>query len=294
MSQDTLRLIILNILGWSCYAFADTLGKYLSSSYSVSQILLIASSIAGSVLISWIYLKQGWKGFTSPKLKYHLIRAAGVAGVSFCVMNAFSRIPLADFYGVTFSAPFLILIFLALVLKEPVGWHRWVAVGVGFLGVLILAGPEFKTLNVGYLYAAAATGLITFTSIIIRKIGKDEYLPLYGVYPPIFIALFNAPMALADFVPVAPFHVLLFGLYGAIILGGLLMTTYSIAKIHEMAIVAPFQYAQIVWGIIFGFFIFGDVPVATTYIGLILIVGAGLYTIYREHQNHKVLLQRRQ
>ncbi len=287
MSQDTLRLIILNILGWSCYACADTLGKHMAATYGISQILMIASSIAAIFLIAWIFIRRGWKGFLSPKLKLHLLRAIGVSGISYCVVNSFSRIPLADFYGVTFTAPFLTLAMIAFFLKEHVGWHRWTAVFVGFVGVVILAGPEFSNMNVGYLYAAAAVVLISSTSVAIRKIGKDEYLPLYGVYPPIFICLFNTPMGLAEFIPVPPADIILFALYGAFVIGGLLMTTYSIAKIHEMAIVAPFQYTQIIWGIVFGYLLFGDVPVPTTYIGLVLIIGAGLYMIYREHQAYR-------
>ncbi|MEM6780228.1 MAG: DMT family transporter [Pseudomonadota bacterium] len=287
MQPSVFPLILLNILGWSSYAGADVLGKYLSQDYGISQILMIASSIAATFLASWIVIQKGWRGFLSPALKWHLIRGFLVFGTSFFVMNSISRIPLADFYGITFTAPFLLLILIAVFLKEHVGWHRWLAVGIGFVGVIVLAGPEFSNLNIGYIYGALAVLCISFSAIVIRKIGRDEYLPLYGVYPPLFIAVLNAPAGLANFTPVALFDIGLFALYGSFVIGGLLMTTYSMAKIKEMAIVAPFQYTQIIWGVLFGYFLFGDIPVKTTYIGLILIIGAGLYMIYREHKVYR-------
>ena len=287
MSQDTLRLIFLNILGWSFYAWADTTAKYLSSTYSVSQMLMIGSGVAAIILGSWILIEKGWRGFLSPKLKWHLLRALGVAGISYCVVNSFTRIPLADFYGVAFTSPFLVLIFACFFLKEYVGWQRWVAVVFGFAGVLILAGPEFMDLNVGYVFAAISVVLVATTAIIIRKIGKNEYLPLYAFYPPLFITTLNAPMALSDFVVPVGFDYGIFLFYGFLIIGGLLATTYTIAHVKEMAIVAPFHYTQIIWGVLFGYFLFGDTPTLRTYIGLVLIISAGLYMIYREYRlNH--------
>lgn len=290
MAQDTIKLILLNILGWSCYAFADTTAKHLTNYYAPSQILFSVSLIATLIFGIWIIATKGLKGFQTPKLKWHLARGLTIAATSYCVVNSVSRIPLADFYGVAFTAPFLTLIFVHFWLKEHIGWRRWISVGVGFIGVIILAGPEFAHLNAGYFFAAFAVLMIALSSICIRKIGKGEHLPLYGFYGPLCIVLLNGPLTIPVYVPYHLSDSLFFLTNGIFIVGGQLMTTYSIAHIKETAILSPFQYIQIIWGVLFGFFLFGDLPAATTYAGLVLIIGAGLYMIYREHRaSHSAL-----
>ncbi len=266
---------------------ADILSKYLSASYPVPQILMISGFLGTIVTGIWILIAKGKKGFLSPKLHWHVLRAVVIIGISYSVVHAFSLTPLADVYGITFTSPFITLILIYFILKERIGFHRWMSVCVGFTGAFILAGPQFETLSIGLIYAFMAAFLIGVTTIIIRKIGKGEYLPLYAFYPFVAIFLFNASLTLPDFIVPQGMDILFFLMNGAAVLGGLLMVTYAIAHIDETAILSPFIYIQIVWAALFGFFLFGDIPSWTTILGLVLIIGAGLYSIWREHLEYK-------
>lgn len=285
--HSTLFLIGLILLGWSVFSAADILVKHLSSFYGVSQILMIGSFISASLTALVIIFHKGPKGFKSEKLKWHVLRALIVVGISYNVVTAFSKMPLADVYGIVFTAPFITLILIYFFLHEPIGIQRWTSVIVGFIGAIILIGPQFETLNNGVFFACAAAFFIGSSAVAIRKIGKGEYLPLYAFYPLIAIFIFNAPMGLANFIMPDLSHIWLLLAHALCVFSALFMTTYAIAYVKEAAILSPFLYIQIIWGVIFGYLLFGDIPSQATIIGLVLIIGAGLYSIWREHVNYK-------
>lgn len=270
--------------GWSGYALLDTVSKTLTKDYNIHQIVMTTSFVGMVFLGGWIYFAKGWQGFKSKRIKWHLIRGFMMGFVAMTVVNALALIPLAEFYGIIFLSPFLILIMSSLFLKEQVGWHRWLAVGVGFLGVFILAGPQFSSLGLGVTLTFLAAFMISAGAVFIRKIGPGEFLPLYGFYPFLFMFLINTPLALPHFKMPQIEDIWLFAASGPLIVIGQLAVTYAIAHVKEMAIIAPFHYIQILWGVVLGYLIFGDVPNMTTLTGMSLIVGAGLYTIWREYR----------
>ena len=288
LKGESLRIILIILAGWSLFSFADITTKYLSTDFNAPLILTFSGLLATSILVLWISFDRGWKGFLSPNWKWLVARGACIGITATGVVNALALIPLADLYGITFSAPFISVCLAYTILKEHVGWHRWLAVVIGFIGVIILLGPQFGTMNKGILYAVIATTTIATGSIIIRKIGKNEYLPLFILYPYIGILAVNLPMALPTLeLPPAP-AIWIFIANALCVFGGQLFVTHAIAHAKTIASVAPFVYVQIIWGVIFGYFFFAETPTSATIAGLILIVSAGLYMIYRENQLRKL------
>jgi drug/metabolite transporter (DMT)-like permease len=223
----------------------------------------------------------------SPNWKWLIARAVCIGIVSTSVVNAFKHAPIADVYGLTFSAPFIAVCMAYFLLRESVGWHRWLAVIVGFIGVIILVGPQYNSLSIGIMFAALAAIAIATGTIVIRKIGNAEYLPLFILYPFIGMAVINIPLSFQEFhIPEAEF-LWKFIFNTMFVLGGVLFTTFGIANAKSTASVAPFVYVQLIWGVIFGYFIFNDIPTLPTIAGLSLIVSAGLFMIYREQQLRK-------
>ncbi len=285
LSGESLKIILIILLGWSCFSFADSTTKYLAQNINTSHILTFSGLFIGSGLILWILFDRGWRGFLSPNWKWLIARGACIAATATGVVNAIALIPLADVYGITFSAPFIAVCLAFLVLKEQVGWHRWAATIVGFIGVLILLGPQFGTFNKGILYAVVATISIAVGTIVIRRIGKNEYLPLFILYPYIGILAVNLPIAWNTFeIPTEAPYLLGLIANAIFVLGGQLFITYGIAHAKSTASVAPFVYVQVIWGVVFGYLLFNEFPTPQTIIGTIIIVSAGLYMIYRERQ----------
>lgn len=288
LTGESLKIIMITLLGWSSFSFADAITKYMTvNEINPADILTFSGLFSSSLLITWILFDKGWKGFLSPNWKWLIARAICIGITATGVVNSVSLIPLADLYGITFSAPFITICLAVIFLKEQVGWHRWLAVIVGFIGVIVLTGPQFETLNIGIIYAIMAALSIAIGTIVIRKIGKNEYLPLFILYPYIGILTVNAPMSFPDFtMPPSP---IIWGFIAnaIFVLGGQLFITHAISHAKSTASVAPFVYSQIIWGVIFGVWIFGDIPKTATITGLILIVGAGIYMIYREQKLRK-------
>ena len=110
-------VIFMILLGWSCYAFADFSIKLLAENYHIWQIMMTGSGCSCFILGLWILLKHGLEGFVPEKPFWQALRSVIVCIVAICVVNSISRIPLSDFYGITFFAPFLTLILVHFLLK---------------------------------------------------------------------------------------------------------------------------------------------------------------------------------
>jgi len=287
IAGESFRVIAIILVGWSSFAFADAISKDLTTEYHPSIILSFSGLFTGSLLCAWILINKGIKGFLSPNWKWLVARAACIAITATGVVNAVAMIPLADLYGITFAAPFFAVLLSIMFLKENVGWHRWLSVIIGFIGVIVLLGPQFQQLNIGVIYAVAAMLSIAVGTIVIRKIGNDEYLPLFVLYPYLGILCVNMPIATQHIEPIEIADLSWFVGNSLFVLLGQLGITYGIAAAKSTASVAPFVYVQVVWGVLFGVLFFDEIPTSTTIIGLILVVSAGLFMIWREKQLNK-------
>lgn len=284
--RQTLQAIGWGVMGWTCFAFADIVTKWLTQTYSVSQILCITNLIGTIVTGMWIVFRHGKTGFRSQRMKWHMARGVCVVGSSVLVVNAVARVPLADFYGIVFLSPMAVALLSALVLGEKIGIHRLIAIIAGFGGVLVLAGPQFDDLNIGLVFAFCSVLFIATNSIIIRKIGREPVTMLFAFYPFVYSAVFNLPFMLGSYTPVASGDMILFLILPALALAGLIGFALGFSRAPETAVVAPFHYTQIIWGVMFGFFLFGDIPTPATLAGVVIIIAAGLYLIWREHLAH--------
>ncbi|MDB5491189.1 MAG: putative rane protein [Micavibrio sp.] len=286
--RQSLEAILLASSGWFLYCICDAISKYLSSSYSPFQILAFSGGIGASIAGGYIVRHYGIDGFKTPKWKWYLARSLAQAVSSYCTIMALSNIPMSDFYGIVFLTPMATALLAAFVLKESIGLFRIGAIGFGFIGVLIIVGPSFASHNVGYLYALGSVVCATMSAITIRKIGPDP-IPARFVFFPFFAsALIYIPaMLMTGFkIPVAPLDMSLLLLFSPLAMFGLLLWSAGFARARETAVVAPFHYTQMVWGSLLGYFVFGNIPALTTFIGSVIIVAAGILIIWREHKHH--------
>lgn len=284
LEGESLKLILIIIIGWTAFSLADVNAKFLSESYPASVIISFTATLNFILLSFWIFKQRGLKGFVTDKWKLLALRGFLTGLTSFGVVNALSLIPIADLYGMTFAAPFTSVVLATLLLKEQVGWHRWLAVIIGFIGVVVLVGPQYQTMNMGIIYAAMASICIALGTIAVRYIGNKEYMPLIIWYSCIGMLAVNLPIALPSLSIPETSDLLLLGTNSFLLLAAISLTTYSLAHAKSTASVAPFVYIQAIWGIVFGIVFFDDTPTYATISGLIIIVSAGLYMIYRERQ----------
>lgn len=286
--RSSIDAILFACTGWFLFCLCDAISKTLITRYSVFEILAIGSTIGAVLSALWILRYHGLAGFSTPKLKWYMARGLMQTISSACSIKALLTLPLADFYGVIFLIPMVTTLFATLFLKESIGLHRIVAIGVGFMGVLVITGPSFSEPNPGYLFALGSVAASSMTAIFIRKIGRETIPARFTFYPLAVSSLIYLPLAsFTGFtMPQSLGDLSMLIVFAPLSLAGILCYSTGFSRARETAVVAPFHYTQMIWGAILGFTLFGDVPEMTTVIGSAIITGAGGMIIWRERVHH--------
>lgn len=248
------------------------------------EILFYRNLFSLPTIIAWIMWSGGFSVVRTQRPGAHATRSFLGLGVMFLTFMALSRLPLAEATVISFSAPLFATMLSALVLREMVGWHRWSAIGIGFVGVLIAvqpSGSDLPTAGVAIGLAAALGAAVIV--ITLRQIGQTE-----GAAATVF--WFNVVCLTATALPMPfVFQVHEPVVWVALLLGGLvggfaqIMMT-SAVRYAPVSVLAPFDYVQMLWAIFWGYILFAAVPTAPTIAGAVLIAGAGYYVVWRERK----------
>ncbi len=269
----------LMVLGIFLFCCNDALGKWLLGTYSVWQMLVIRSIAAMLILSPFIY-REGKAVFDAPRPWLQLVRVALSTLESIMFFVAVTHLPLADTVTFYLAAPIYVTALSALFLKEQVGWRRWSAVLVGFIGVIIALRPSAATLTLPALIAIVGSLFFAAFLIITRMLrGTSDVVMVSGQ----FLSMLIVAGIMAPFNWVQPTAVD-FGLL--MVLGVVAMTAFHCVnrslKLAPASIVVPYQYTMIIWAVALGWLVFGDVPDAFTITGAAIICAAGLYILWRE------------
>lgn len=288
--SPSLQAIFLACMGYSLFSLADAIAKSLRLTYSVNQVLGFSSGLALIMTVAYIYHYQGPNGFKTKKLKLHIFRGILLAISSHCVVHAFATVPLAEFYGIVFLSPFIVTILAFFFLKEKIKLYQMGAILSGLAGVMVLAGPKFSTMHEGFLYLICSTSLFSVNLLVIRKIGSSENKMLFPLFAFGGIVLSSWPFLIGDSFLVPVSDTAIFFIYAVILLIAQICLARGYAIAPQTAVVAPFHYIQMLWGILLGYFLFKDVPSITTLTGAVLIIGSGLYMLLRERRPKAAIL----
>jgi S-adenosylmethionine uptake transporter len=155
---------------------------------------------------------------------------------------------------------------------------------LGFVGVLIIVGPQYEALGTGALMALGSVAGITVSALLMRRIGQGDDLPVYCFFPLLAIFLVNCPAAIAELSSPPLPDILRFLTFGLLVIVGQIGTAAAYARAPQASLVAPTLYTQILWGILYGFLFFDHVPTLATLLGSSLIIGAGLFMIRKERK----------
>ena len=263
------------------FSINDVLGKWLAAGYSAPQILLFRS-VASAVLLVPVIARVGWRALFDvqrPGLQIFRALCATVEVVLF--YTAVRYLPLADAMTYYLAGPIYVTLMAALFLHERVGWRRWLAVLIGFGGVVIALGPSAAAFGWPALIAFSGSVLYSIFLVTTRTLRatRDSVMAAWQVAASLLLGLITAPLA---WTPLA--HVYdgaLLALLGVASLAAMIGVNRSLA-LAPASVVVPYQYTMIVWAVIFGFFVFGNVPEMQTLVGAAIIIGAGLFIFFRE------------
>lgn len=281
LNDRTARLagIGLMLAGIWAFSFGDALGKYIVASYPVGQLLFLRA-VASLALLSPLIWRNRHEFLRLERPGLHVLRVVLSTLEVAAFFVAVIYLPLADVITFYLAAPIFVTALSALVLREQVGWRRWCAVGVGFCGVLIAMQPSAQTITWPALIALGGSTCFALLMLITRSLRGASDTVLASSQ---FIGTLTFGALLLPFGWVTPslpgFG--LFALAGAISVSALLCVNRSL-KLAPASVVVPYQYSMIVWAVMFGYLVFGDVPTMATLIGAAIIIGAGFYIFLRE------------
>jgi drug/metabolite transporter (DMT)-like permease len=275
--------ILLALLAYATYAWSDAAIKALGGTMSVFEIGFYQTAIAGGLILLTRPNGEGWLDFW--RMRYPIpVQARALVGLTAAVISvyAFTTIPLAEVYALVFLSPLFVTILSMLLLKEQIGPWRWFAIVLGFVGVLLVVRPGFRTLELGHA-AALAMSILSASSVILTRslAGRERtqtiigYLIVYGV-------LFNgAAMAATSGRLPGGQEALILLFAGACAAAGhmLLLRAVRFAQANQ---IAPTHYSQIAWAVLLGALLFDEQPDLWSIVGLAVIAGSGLLTVFRE------------
>ncbi|EQB32501.1 DMT family transporter [Sphingobium ummariense] len=260
------------------------LGKVMAGrGVTLVETLFYRQLLALPLVMLWVGLTDGLGSLRTRRIGKHASRTA--MGLTGMMLNfgSYILLPLTEATTIGFSMPIFATLLSALLLREATGPHRWAAILIGFVGILIMARPDathFSPLGVGVAVAAAV--MTACISLLLRDLGRTENA---GVIVFWFTALSMPPLAIL---------MLFFGkahdlfTWGLLILLGLTggaaqLCMTGALRWAPVSIVLPMDYSAILWATIFGFLIWNEWPLASTWAGAALIIASGLYIAWREH-----------
>src|SRR5258705_852394 len=279
VSYAWLAGIGLMLLSIFMFSFGDALGKFMVATYSVGQLMWLRACAALLVLLPIIWQQRAeFKRIERPWLQLLRVLLSTLEVAAFFLATVY--LPLADVITYYLASPIFVTALSPLVLREHVGWRRWSAVLIGFCGVLIALRPSPQTVSWPALIALGGSLSFSLLMLITRSLRRTRDIVLASSQ---FAGSFTLGALMSPFGWVTPRvgSLGLFAAAGGISVAALLFVKRSL-KLAPANVVVPYQYSMIVWAVMFGYFVFGDVPSTATIVGAAIIIGAGLYIFLRE------------
>jgi drug/metabolite transporter (DMT)-like permease len=281
--------ILLMLVAVLMFSLNDVMGKWLVSTYSVGQLLLIRSAAALVVLLPFILRAGGGALFDVQRPGLMLLRCCLTTIEVASFYYAVAYMPLADTITFWMAAPIYVAALSPLLLGEHVGWRRWTAIAIGFVGVLIALRPSSQTLTAPALIGLFGSFCFAFMMISGRALRASSDISLV-FWPTVGAALFGLIASAYVWVPPTGFDLTLLTLLGVVAVTAHACMNRSL-MLATAATVTPYQYTLLVWAIIFGWLFFDETPRTTTLIGAAFIVASGLFIFFREQQLGKKATQ---
>ena len=291
LEKGKLLYLLLALLGYSIFVVMDAIAKKLVGSYHVSQIIFINTIFALIPIAIFTSYKKGWHSLGKANYKVQIARGT----CNFLAMSIFfftsHYLSLVSLYSIVFIAPLIITIGANLFLNEKVGWRRYTATIVGFIGVLISINPFRETYN-EYALLAFFSPLFAATGwLIVKKYGKQESIFSFMIYGKLFL-LISSAIILTKFYKVEVGFDLFLNICSGLIRGTGILLAFIAANKLPSSLFAPTQYVQIFTGALIGYLYFGDIPTLNNFYGNLLIIGAGLYIVFREIKLSKEIVSK--
>ena len=287
--MHSLRGILLQILAMLAFTLQGALVRYIGARVPVGEVVFFRSTVALVPLLLFLTWQGKLGTIKTNNLKAHISRSFTNVSGMFLNFAGLARIPLADATALGYATPLFTVILAAAFLGEVVRLWRWCAVIVGLIGVLIMLSPHVghgasdQEALLGAIFCLSAAFLFGVALTQVRHMTGTESTGALVFFYSVIAATISSVTAIWGWV--VPVGGDLVALLSIGVLGGLAQILMTESFRHApAAVLAPFAYTSMIWAVGIGFFWFGEVPEIIVLFGAMIVIGAGLFVIWREHQ----------
>lgn len=260
--------------------------RWLGPMFPVGEIVFFRSALGACVVVTAALLSGGPILLTTTDIRSHALRSSAGTISMFCNFAAFTLLPLANATAIGFAAPLFVVMLAAFMLGERVHIYRWSAVVIGFAGVIVIAGPEAglsRSALYGALFALTGAGLQAMAMVLIRRMSAHEHSITIAFYFMLTSATVSVLTAVFGWqLPTWSETIVLMitGLSGGV---GQIVLSFSY-RYSEASVLAPFDYAAMIWAVALGYFVFAELPPTQVWLGSTIVIASGLLIFWRERR----------
>lgn len=260
----------------------DAMVKWIAQSYPVGQVMTLRGVFVIATVVLWAIARRRGNQLRVSNWRLQLTRGTLMAGSTFLFVTGLTLMPIADAIAIAFAGPVIATALAAMLLNEPIRWRRWTAIIIGFTGVVVMLRPTPELIRLVAVVPLLAALVGAFRDIVTRKMGT-------GGESTLAIMLISTSVVTVAGLLTIPFGWVRLEIadLGLFIISALLVASAQALMIEsfrlgEVGLVAPFKYTSLVWAVMLGLLVWGDLPDGWTWIGSALVVGSGLYIWHRE------------
>ena len=258
--------------------------RWLGPNFPIGEMVFFRGGLGAMVVVIAALVTGGPSLLKTNNISSHALRSSAGTIAMFCNFAAYTLLPLANATAIGFASPLFVVILAALMLSEKVHAYRWTAVIVGFLGVIVIAGPESglsRNALYGALFALGGAGLTAGAMVLIRRMSAYEHsitIAFYFMLTSTAVSLLTLWFGWQVPTTSQTAVLLLAGLSGGL---GQIFLSLSY-RYSEASVVAPFDYAATIWAVILGYLVFGELPAPQVWLGGAVVIASGLLILWRE------------
>lgn len=276
------RAILLMVAAMAVLTVNDAIAKWLTHSVPVGEVLAVRGAMVVAIAVAWAAARGRMGDLRVRRWSPNLGRGALMAASTFLFVTSLSLLPLADAIALSFAGPIFGTMLGALLLGEKVGWRRWSAVVVGFVGVLVMVRPTPEMVRLAALIPLGAALLGALRDVVTRRLGtggeSTQAILVVSTSVVTLAGLLTLPLG---WVPLGPTEIGLFLVTSTLVFVAQSLMIEALRH-GEVGLVGPFKYTSLVWALLLGALVWGDVPAPTIWLGSGIVIASGLYIWYRE------------
>lgn len=269
--------------GVALLTLSDAAAKWFTAEYPVGEVVAIRALFILVFIALFAVARNRLRELRIRSYRNHLLRGGFACASTLLFVMGLSLLPLADAIAVTFAGPLFITALAPAILLERVGWRRWLAVLAGFAGVLLMVRPSGDYARWAVLLPLGAALAGSLRDLVTRRISIGETSTSILFSTNVVVLLAGLVFFPAGWRPPDSADFLFMGLAGGL-MGAAHYLHIEAFRLAEAAVVAPFKYTNMVWGVLFGFVLWGHLPDRWVVGGSLLVIASGLYIFYRERR----------